>query len=398
MEDGSYQMNVIPSVNAEQGYAILVRKDFMEQVKSVTGLDPEDYDVLNDNYQNMSMSDFVNLVNAMDGNIKGIRYAISGTAWDMNRVIGPAYDVDAYNIQLDESGNYVPAQFTSGAGDFMDQLWNWAKNGVWEPDSANMTDSTRLTYFLSGYSGVYITYPEISNIINVARKLNAYNSNAEYMVIAPLADKDGNVNGFQKIQRSFNGVIIPLKSTDSVTLVKFIDWMYSDTDNYELCKYGVKGTDWVEGEDKIVNGVTYNTWSYPDSKVEEYNNNPPYSGKFCILQNINVSNRIRGDYSLNEMQWYEKAISDFPVYVSTSPEGVSLQEVPKEYKTQSNYIDGDYVNNIRGITWAGKGTTAPSDLLASYISEHKTTCAGYLSWLDTNIKTSISYFDTKFQD
>ena len=82
----------------------------------------------------------------------------------------------------------------------------------------------------------------------------------------------------------------------------------------KLTLYGVKGVDWVDGEDFTYGGNTYKTWRYPDDKADEYLMKPPYTGKYMLLQNINVSNRIRGHYNTVEKKWFTSLYFDFPQY------------------------------------------------------------------------------------
>ena len=394
--DGTYSMNIVPGVEAEQGYAMLVRKDFMKEVQQYTGLDPEDFDVTNDDYRSMTITEFNSFLTACKQHITDIRYPISGKAWDLNRVLGPVFDCDAYTVQIGTDGKYAPAQFAQGTADFMQQIWEWAKNGIWEAESASMPDQTRLQNFMAGFSAVYCTYPQIENLISVARKVNANDPNAELMVIAPLAKDDGTVNGYLKMQRAFSGMILPLKSDDAALMIQYVDWLYSDPDNYELAKYGIKGEHWVDGEDYVSGGKTYKTWVYPDGKEDQFNENPPYSGLYAILPNINVSNLIRGDYNTTEKYWYVMATQEFPVWHSQTEEGIWLSETPRALRNQANNVDGDFVENIRGICWSGLGDTDITELLADYVVKERANAKDYLDFVDSDIRASIEYFNQLF--
>ena len=49
-------------------------------------------------------------------------------------------------------------------------MWHWAKDGVWEKDASVNSDDNRLTAFVAGQAACYIAYPEIKNLITVARR------------------------------------------------------------------------------------------------------------------------------------------------------------------------------------------------------------------------------------
>lgn len=391
-----YKMNIIPSVNNEKQYGIIVRKDFMQELYDAGKIstDPEEYDVLNDGYKNMSITDFNTLLYKMK-DINAMRYPIMGKAWDLNRVLGSVFETDLYSTMYDEgTGTYVPTQFTQGTADFMNTMWTWAKDKVWENESATTSDSTRLNYFVNGWSGVYVTYPNVTNLISAARTLKATDSSADFMMIAPLADESGEVRGYQKVQKAFYGLMLPYKANDAEVLVQYIDWLYSDADNYELALYGIKGTHWVDGDDFTLNSNVYKTWQYPASKTDEFNQTSPYSGLYCLLPNTNVSNRVRGDYDFTEKSWFSLCTDTFESYSENRAEGVWIQEPVAGSKVANAYkiTENEFTTSVRGYCWAGTGSSDMYTLLDTYKKYVKSNCQEYLTFLDTSIKASVSYF------
>lgn len=399
--DGTYSMNLIPGVELGQGYAMVVRKDMMRELYNAghISFSPEEFDVSNDNYRSMTFSEFNTFLYACKNHIENIRYPLSGYPWDLNRVLGGVFSADLYSIQKDDNGNYAPAQFASETADLLNQMWTWAKEGVWESESASMTDSIRNANFFAGYSAVYCSYPQIDNLISIMRMFSNANTSGELMVIAPLETDEGDVNGYMAIPRAFSGLILPdRENSDAEMVVKYINWMYSDVENYELAKYGIKGEHWNDGDDYVFNGKTYKTWVYPDGKEDEFNANPPYSGKYCILPNINVCNKVRGDYNTQEKGWYVLATQEFPAFSCDTEPGVWMPEIPREYKTMYNSIDGNYVEHVRSVAWAGLGNDSVYTLLEKYISDSRRDNGPYLTYIDQSIKNSLAYFDNLFKD
>jgi hypothetical protein len=345
----------------------------------------------------MSFADFEKLLYAFKSNIPSIVNPILGKAWDINRIMGPVFKADLYNTMKNADGKYVPTQFTSESAALMDVMWKWAKDGVWENDSGQKSDSERTRLFLNGQSAVYMSYPEITNLISIMRGLKEAKPTAEFMMLAPFKDSDGNVNGFQKLSRSFNGMIIPSKNGNEANTVKFLDWVYSDSENYELCKYGIKGTHWVEGEDAVIGGKTYKTWQYPADKTDQFRKEPPYSGKYLLLDNINVSNRINGDYNFQEKVWYTLSTDVFPAFVSEAPEGIWMPEVSSgDLKIEANRVNGNFVEKIRGKCWAGLGSDSMTTLLNTYIAEMNSDASNYLNYINAQLHSSVDYFDQLF--
>ena len=397
--EGEFKMNYLVTAKEENLFGLLVRKDYMREVQSITGLDPEKYDALNENYEHMTITQFSNLLYALKQHFDStqLKYPLVGAPWDINYTIAPALEADCYSIQQEADGKYAPAQFSPQVAEWYDLIQQWAADGVWESEAASVADSMRRSWFVAGQAAVYAAYPTVENIITAKRYLEKNNPSAEYMVIAPLADKNGVVHGYGN-NGSPDGLIIPNKADDAEVLVQYIDWLYSDPDNYELAEYGIKGEHWVEGEDRVVGGKTYKTWVYPDGKEDQFNENPPYSGKYNLLENIYVSHRVRGDYDTTELTWYDLITDKFEVYHNNKIEGIWIGSCPREFASQFNVIDGNYVDNVRSYPWAGllnDGKTA-SECLNEYVTSCHAQQQGYLDWLNELVAKAKQFKQSKF--
>ncbi len=412
--EGDYYRTALTSYAKEGGYGIIMRKDLMRAVQAKTGLDPDDYDINSDTYKSMTVSEFERVMKAIkEDQNNDVTIPVNGKPWDLGRVVATAYGVDTQSTYgLDASGKLVPAQFTPNWDKYVDLMYRWARDGIWENESNNTTDDQRLTNLIAGKSAAYLAYPTAEQLINVSKRFYAANTGTEeLMVIAPFAteDADGNaviengeqvVNGNQKSARAFYGLIVPYRSANYEILVQYIDWMYSSKENYELCQYGVKGVDWVEGDPFVYNGNTYETWAYPDDKVDEYLTEPPYTGKYVLLPNINVSNRICSHYNTVEKKWYTSLYFDFPKFSTTEVEGIWIPEASREYSAQATEIDGDYVDDIRSYAWVGRknGSKTPTELLKDYVAEKKNSCSSYLNYLNNEYVKAKNYFNSKYAD
>ena len=421
-------MHAIPGVSEESCFAVLLRKDMVRAVQDVTGIDPEDYDIVNDEYGNLTFNEFYKLMWAIKQNVQGVTYPIVGAPWDIGRVFGTAFGVDAFNNAYDADGNFGPSQLQPEYDRYLQMMWHWAKDGVWEKDASVNSDDNRLTAFVAGQAACYIAYPEIKNLITVARRAQAANPGSEYMIIAPLAtstdisdydylfedtvdianlpteasgEGERQVIGNLSNPRAFYGLILPYMNEQPENYIKFIDWMYSDVENYELAKYGIKGTHWVEGEDKVVDGVSYKTWKYPDQYAAQYQEKAPYSGAWEILENINVSNRLRYDYNTLETKWYVKVTNDFETYCSGT-EGIWMGEIPRELNSEAGHI-GEWIENVRGKAWAGiyggpNRDQTPAELLAEYAADMQEKAPNYLKYIADEHKAAQDYFDQLFAE
>ncbi len=404
MTENGFKMNIIPGVEQEKCYAMLVRKDMMKQVFAKTGVDPDEYDVLEydsyDDVKHLTFSQFDSVMRAIKENVGGIRYSITGAPWDIGRTIAPVFGVDYNNSGFDENGKFVPPQLTENYDKYLSCMYEWARDGIWESESVNMNDDKRMEMFFTGTAACYIAYPEITNLIAVARQFNAVNrdNTDALMLLAPLADDEGNVNGYFKESRGFQGMILPYKANNAEVTIQFLDWMYEDQENYDLCKYGVKGVHWEEGDDVVIDGKTYKTWQYPAEKQDEFSLRTPYSGMWELVPNINVSNRINGRYNTNEKKWYAYATNEFESFSSAETESVWMAKIPKEYGNQSDTI-GEFSSLVRAKAWAGitdaEGRT-PAQALAAYKTKVYANCQDYLRYIDDKYREAVLFFDGKF--
>lgn len=413
--DGTYTRTALSGFSKEGGFGILMRKDLMRNVQSVTGLDPEDYDINNDGFKSMTVSEFESVMRAIKADTSNdVSTPVNGAPWDLMRVVATSFGVSAMSgYGLDANGKFVPAQFTPNWDKYVDLMYNWANEGIWEQESNNTTDDQRQTNLIAGTAAAYLAYPTAEQLIMLSKKFYAANTGSEeLMVIAPFASEDNNgkclynpdgsqvVNGNLKTQRSFYGGIIPYRSKNSEILIQYIDWMYSSAENYELCLYGVKGTDWIEGDVFTYGGNSYKTWEYPSEKVDEYLLKPPYTGKYMLLENINVSNRICGHYSTNEKKWYTSLYFDFPQYGDDQIEGIWLPEPTREYGSIASNIDGEYVDNIRSYAWVGRKNNGktPLQILNDYVAQYRANNANYFNYLDQEYRNTKAYFESKYAD
>ena len=199
----------------------------MAAVQDKTGLDPDDYDITNPNYKSMTISEFEKVMRAIKADTSNdVNIPVTGAPWDLQRTVATALGIGTMSgYGLDANGKFVPQQFTPGWDKYVDLMYNWSKDGVWESESSSVTDDQRQTWFIAGTAAAYLAYPTAEQLINLSKKFYAANSGSEeLMVIAPFAsenekgeslyDENGKqvVNGNLKSFRGFYGMIVPYRS------------------------------------------------------------------------------------------------------------------------------------------------------------------------------------------
>lgn len=228
-------------------------------------------------------------------------YSVSGAIWDIEKVFTGAFSNAGYFFYgetQNEKGETIiaPGFAQEGFKDLLQMEYRWVKDAKILPSDAN-TQSLEASegQFISGLTGVFMTDPTVSHLIKVARKTKALNPEAEFTVLGPLAqEKTPEKKGFMRLSTGYKAAVVMSTSKNAEDIVKYVNWMYSDVKNYNLCMYGVEGAHWVNNGD--------GTYSYPEGK-ESYLTKAPYSGIFALVENQNMSDLLYSGYTEQERGW-----------------------------------------------------------------------------------------------
>lgn len=285
----------IPSVISPYKYGILVRKDWMEACgftddaqKAASG----NYTLVND------LQDFKAMCAAMKERYN-LSYAISGAPWDLEKVMIGAFGDAGYFSYGERAGKVVPGYLTDEYADILDYEYSLSSNDLTSTQEGDWLLEQAETAFIGGNTGVFIVDPTVQHLITVARKTKEADKNAEFTVLGALTkDETSTKKGFMVNTEATFAAVVLKSSKNSMAIAKFLNWVYKNADNYNLCKYGVEGKHWVNNGD--------GTYSYPDGK-EEYLVKKPYSGILALVENQNISNLTYKGYTAEELSWIAAA-------------------------------------------------------------------------------------------
>ncbi|MDY6093770.1 MAG: hypothetical protein SPI58_01860 [Candidatus Enteromonas sp.] len=297
----------IPSVISPYKFGILVRKDLMERAgytddpgKVGEGLE------LMDNLD--AFEDMCLKMNTYTGN----SYAVTGAAWDLEKVLtlGAYADAGYFTSALvTEDGKEMIRKggCTTAYKDVLSLEYQWAMKGVISKEANSILLMDGESNFIAGKTGVFVLDPTIQHLIKVSRMAKAQNPDAEFTVLGPLAAHKGDTKkGFMRNPSATFGAAITKKSTRVNQIMGFLNWVYQNADNYNLCRYGIPGVHWVDNGD--------GTYSYPEGK-EYYATSPAYSGILTLVENQRMSNlRYRG-YSEEEIRWIDEVAGNPDNYI-----------------------------------------------------------------------------------
>ena len=290
----------IPSVINPYKFGILVRKDWMEACgytddpsKAETIFEGDKNYILVDNFEA-----FGNMAEAMK-NKYGLNYAITGAVWDFEKVgLVGAYGLDAgyhQNAVYEYNGQkyFIPGGGVEGYKEVLAVESDWASRGIKNPSGNAVLIDQAESEFIAGSTGIFIEDPTITHLISVARKCKLANPEAEFTVLGAMPkDAESTEIGALRNTVAYFAACVYKTSTQVNNIVKFVDWMYSDPDNYLLCTYGIEGVHWQNNGD--------GTYSY----LGDYSlTNKPYSGVLALVENQNVANLIYSGYTEEELSW-----------------------------------------------------------------------------------------------
>ncbi len=364
------------------GWGMLIRRDYMEQ----TDYDPDDYDITVEGHKSLTVDQFVDLARQMRENTDADR-PIVGKTWSLDYFLAPPLGAVGYNEKVtDGEGNVIPAYADESYRDVLELYRMLQEEKLWIENPANAQNL--LSYFVSGRGGIYMDWPEVTSQLDVARALKEA-TGVDCIVIEPLLTEGGDgvsqTNGNLRVRTAFSGLAVPLKAKNVELLLRYINWLYADKENYELAMYGVEGEHWVASSDE--NGEY---WDYPADKKEQYMRAAPYSGKYCLLEDYHISDRLFAGYTQKEREIVQK-VRAFAHYPSGGylTEGMMLPSVPDTDRELRNIETAHYneYTTVRSYAWSDAAIPNGQTVASLWQTMHDNLYGQYSALLDYYTET-----------
>jgi lipoprotein len=343
MFDG--KLYALSSLEHNSIYGMLINRGFMEN----TSFDPDEYDISKEGYKSLTLDEFTRLLSELKENNTEVTRPLVGAPYDLDYFLAPVYGTTGYTRMEREGDKLYPAYAKENYLKVLEYERMLQEEKLWVEKPIEISDGVK--YFTSGKSAVYVGWPEVTSQIQIAKKLKLAR-NEDCIMVAPLL-KEGSTtetNGNLRQTSAFLGLMVPKKGQNTELLLKFVNWLHKDKENYELAKYGIKGEHWVETQ---VDGKE--AYAYPEEKRAEYEALAPYSGLYCLLTDVHISDRIYAGYTGQETKWVEevRAFKTFPEggYID---EGMNIPSVPatdRALKTEASALGREYVS-MRAYAWS----------------------------------------------
>lgn len=364
----------IPSVISPYKFGILARKDYMDQLGYTTD-ESKTSEICPATNQNWELVDNLETFEEMClaiNTLTGQSYAVSGAPWDIEKVLTlGAFGVSGFfteTLYQPENGGkevVVSGEGTAAYKEVLALEMRWAQNGVISRESQIIKVTQGESDFIAGNTGVFVLDPTVQHLIAVAKKTKAANADAEFVLLEPMraykdasaCPKDENgepLRGFMRNTEATFAAVIPSTSVNADKVLKFLNWVYANEDNYNMCRYGIEGAHWEKvGDDKY-------RYIGQDSKGNDYSiTNPPYSGILTLVENQHISNLVYEGYTEEELSWIEFA----------KTEDFYIENNMIDYLIPSGGGEANIFNNIRNklkdnvIFHAWKGGNEETGLL-----------------------------------
>lgn len=359
-------------------YGMLINRTFMAN----TSFDPDRYDISKEDYEALTIDEFTQLLKELKSNNGDVVRPVVGAPYDLEYFIAPVFDNVGYTHMDIRDGVVYPAYATESYLDVLEYERMLQVEKLWNENP--LSNPTAARDFTAGRAAVYTLYPEVTQQINTARDLKKARGDDCIMIAPLMRDAETPTNGNARQQSAFLGLTVPQKGKNTEKLLKYINWLYEKKENYELARYGIKGEHWIEAE--TADGAE--AYAYPEGKVAQYEENTPYSGMFCLLPNITVSDRVYAGYSEKESNWI-KEVHSFPSYPSEgyADEGMNLPQVSKSNRTltrQEAALGLEYTT-VRMYAWSDASLPEGSTLAGMHsamMENVKTKYADYINFIN----------------
>lgn len=381
----------IPSLSETKNTGLMIRKDYMEAVGYTTEEGHnDDLGAVNEAAGTrkktlVTIADLQDMMQRMVAqNI--CKSPLIGMPWDVESMItvGPFGESNYANYaRIDnEDGSLkeiVPGNLTEAYKESLHYEYYWENTGLWEADSYTKPKTNRLNDYVNGNGALYVVDPKVTNLIKVSRQVKAHNPSATFTFLNPLkgVDSSGNAtekSGFHEKQTATDCLAINKSTPNADMVLKYISWLTSSRENYELAKYGVKNTHWIDAGEGF--------YTYPADKAEKYVLDPPYSGIYSLIDLDAKWGRIYGDYTDEEKGWIDLC-KNAPRYKSATANMLFLG-LDDDTALNRDSAGNSFFNDVTYAAWTGAADSYKTFSSAERI--YRNTAATYINFLTDRYK------------
>ncbi len=327
-------------------FGMLVNKSHM----ALTDFNPDEYNVANEGYKSLTIGEFTTMLEQMKARVDdGLNRPLGGAPYDIGYFLEPVFGCTSYTRMELIGDKLYPAWATENFCDLLEYERMLQEKKLWTDNPLASVTVDR--DFTAGRVSVYAPYPEVTQMIEMSKKLKKATGD-DCVMLAPLrAEGEAESKGNARHESAFLGMVVPKKTAQNTELLlKYMNWL-SKEENYELAKYGIEGTHWEKTT--LADGRA--GYAYPEDKRAEYEESAPYSGVYCLLTDVNLSDRTYAGYTSEQQAWVREvhAFKSYPEH-GYDDEGINLPSVPGTNRTLTlvyRKMSNEYVG-VRAFAWS----------------------------------------------
>lgn len=261
----------IPRLTLTAAYPIYVRADWLKKTNVPM---PKTIDELEALLKAFKESD-------PDGNGRDDTIPLSTNLIGLQMSIAGGFIEGGFGDWLDPADNKVkPVEYAPGYKEFVAKMADWYQKGYIHKeafakhDAFELLKTNRVGAAARWYSHTTLQLPKVQTSI-------------PEMDFAAIPNMTGPKGLLQTINPAGTGaVLISKKSKNPEAVIKFIDWIYRDIENYMIVRYGVKDADWK--------------WVEP-KKLYELSKDRKYAGEFGFGMGLPNENQVDVSGGANRM-------------------------------------------------------------------------------------------------
>lgn len=230
----------LPRTTPRNGHPIFIRQDWLDQFELKF---PDTLEELEHVLQVFKENDPA-------GN--GQTIPVIGELDRLNHVFSPGFTGIGYGHFVDSDGFVKPVELHPGFRDYIAKMAEWYELGYFDRENFGFDMSQVRQFNGQGRVGVSASWYSAVTI-NAAADL-AENIPGAHFTYHPEGIR-GPAGRFETINGvNSDGYLVPAYSDKAEHVVKFLDWVYADPENFFLVFYGIEGEhwEWVDKENGVI--------------------------------------------------------------------------------------------------------------------------------------------------
>ncbi|MDF2959534.1 MAG: extracellular solute-binding protein [Paenibacillus sp.] len=261
----------IPRLTLTAAYPVYIRKDWLQKLNLQMPKTIDELEVILKTFKE----------NDLDGNGKDDTIVLSTNLEGLQMSIAAGFVEGGFGDWLDSADQKVkPIEFAPGYKDFVAKMADWYQKGYIykeafaKHDAMELLKTNRVGAAARWYSHTTLQLPKVQTGL----------PDMDFTAAPSLTGPKGKLQTINPA--GTGGALINKKAKNPEAVIKYINWIYQDIENYTISRYGLKDQDWK--------------WTEP-KKVYELSKDRKYAGEFSFGMGLPIENQLDVNDGTNKM-------------------------------------------------------------------------------------------------